>query len=134
MIRLVPYLAALQWIGGIILASSAADRAHDFRHQGAWPRAMARIAVSLFVLAALLMVLTAPFLARFVGRLVPAFTDPAPWRLSVFLTLCQAGWILVLFSMGWTGLLTLVSRKRAARAEFERRRERAQGRTDKDHR
>ena len=95
---------------------------------------MARIAVALFVLAALLMAFSAPFLARFVGRLVPAFTDPAPWRLSVFLTLCQAGWILVLFSMGWTGLLALVSRKRAARAEFERRRERAQGRTDKDHR
>jgi len=134
MIRLVPYLAVLQWIGGIILASGAADRAHDFRHQGAWPRAMARMALALFVLAAVLMALTAPFLSRLVGRLVPAFTDPVPWRLSAFLTLCQAGWILLLVSMGWTGLLALVSRKRAARAEFERRRERAHGRTDQDHR
>jgi hypothetical protein len=132
MIRLVPYLAALQWIGGIILASSAADRAHEFRQQGAWPRAMARVAVALFVIAAVIMVLTAPFLARFIGRLVPAFADPAPWRLSAFLTLCQAGWILVLFSMGWTGLLGIVSRKRAARAELERRRERAHGRGDQD--
>ena len=132
MIRLVPYLAALQWIGGIILASSAADRAHEFRQQGAWPRAMARVAVALFVIAAVIMVLTAPFPARFVGRLVPAFADPAPWRLSAFLTLCQAGWILVLFSMGWTGLLGIVSRKRAARAELERRRERAHGRGDQD--
>jgi len=133
-IRFVPYLAVLQWIGGVILASNAADRAHDFRQQGAWPRAMARVAVALFVLAAVLMALAAPFLARFVGRLVPAFTDPAPWRLSAFLTLCQAGWILVLFSMGWTGLLALVSRKRAARAELERRRERAHGRPDQDRR
>jgi hypothetical protein len=132
MIRLVPYLAALQWIGGIILASSAADRAHEFRQQGAWPRAMARVAVALFVIAAVIMVLTAPFLARFIGRLVPAFADPTPWRLSAFLTLCQAGWILVLFSMGWTGLLGIVSRKRAARAELERRRERAHGRGDQD--
>lgn len=134
MIRFVPYLAVLQWIGGVILASNAADRAHDFRQQGAWPRALARVAVALFVLAAVLMALAAPFLARFVGRLVPAFTDPAPWRLSAFLTLCQAGWILVLFSMGWTGLLALVSRKRAARAELERRRERAHGRPDQDRR
>lgn len=132
MIRLVPYLAALQWIGGIILASSAADRAHEFRQQGAWPRAMARVAVALFVIAAVIMVLTAPFLARFIGRLVPAFADPTSWRLSAFLTLCQAGWILVLFSMGWTGLLGIVSRKRAARAELERRRERAHGRGDQD--
>lgn len=132
MIRLVPYLAALQWVGGIILASSAADRAHEFRQHGAWPRAMARVAVALFVIAAVSMVLTAPFLARFIGRLVPAFADPAPWRLSAFLTLCQAGWILVLFSMGWTGLLGIVSRKRAARAELERRRERAHGRGDQD--
>lgn len=134
MIRLVPYLAALQWIGGIILASSAADRAHEFRQQGAWPRAMARIAFSLFVIAAILIALTAPLLARFAARLVPAFADPAPWRLSVFLTLCQAGWILVLPSMGWTGLLGLVSRKRHARAELERRRERVRGRGDGDPR
>lgn len=134
MIRLVPYLAALQWIGGIILASSCVDRARDFRQQGAWPRAMARVAVLLFAIAAVIMALTAPFLARFVGRVVPAFDDPAPWRLSVFLTLCQAGWILVLLSMGWTGVLGLVSRKRAARAELERRRERAQGKGDRDPR
>lgn len=134
MIQLVPYLAVLQWIGGIILASSSIDRAHDFRRQGAWPRAMARVAILLFAVAAVIMALTAPYLTRVVGRLVPAFDDPAPWRLSVFLTLCQAGWILVLFSMGWTGLLGLVSRKRAARAELERRRERAQGRSDRDPR
>lgn len=134
MIRLVPYLAALQWIGGIILASSAADRAHDFRRRGAWPRAMARVACVLFAIAAIIIALTAPLLGRVVGRLVPAFDDPSPWRLSVFLTLCQAGWILVLISMGWTGLLGLVSRKRAARAELERRRERAQGRGDRDAR
>lgn len=134
MIRLVPYLAALQWIGGIILASSAGERAHEFRQQGAWPRAMARTAFALFVIAAVIMALTAPLLARFAARLVPAFTDPAPWRLSAFLTLCQAGWILVLISMGWTGLLGLVSRKRAARAELERRRERAQGHSDRDAR
>ncbi len=134
MIRLVPYLAALQWIGGIVLASSCVDRAHDFRQQGAWPRAMARVAFLLFAIAAVIMALTAPFLARIDGRVVPAIDDPAPWRLSVFLTLCQAGWILVLFSMGWTGLLGLVSRKRAARAELERRRARAQGKGDRDPR
>lgn len=130
MIRLVPYLAALQWIGGIVLASSAAGRARDFRQQGTWPRAIARIAFALFVIAAIIMALTAPLLARFIGGMVQAFADPTPWRLGVFLTLCQAGWILVLFSMGWTGVLGLVSRKREARAELERRRERAHGRGD----
>lgn len=134
MIGLVPYLAALQWIGGIVLASSAAGRAREFRQQGAWPRAMARIAFALFVIAAVTMALTAPLLTRFVGGFVQPFADPAPWRLGVFLTLCQAGWVLVLFSMGWTGVLGLVSRKRAARAELERRRERAHGRSDRDSR
>ena len=130
--RFVPYLAALQWVGGIVLASSAAARARQFREQGAWPRVMARTAFALFVIAAIIMALTAPAVARLVARVVPSFADPAPWRLGVFLTACQVGWILVLLSMGWTGLLGILSRKRHARAELERRRERAHGHTDRE--
>ncbi|HEX5180500.1 MAG TPA: hypothetical protein VFW04_14280 [Gemmatimonadaceae bacterium] len=132
--RLVPYLAALQWIGGLVLALSASGRAREFRQQGTWPRAMAKIALGLFVIAAVIVALSAPALAPIVARVVPAFDNPSPWRLAVFLTACQAGWILVLVSMGWTGLLGIVSRKRHARAELDRRRERAQGHTDHDTR
>jgi hypothetical protein len=95
---------------------------------------MAQTAVVLFVVAAVIIALTVPPVARIVGRAVPAFIAPAPWRLAVFLTACQVGWILLLLSMGWTGMLGIVSRKRFAREELERRRERAQGRTDDDAR
>ncbi len=134
MLRLVPYLAALQWIGGVILAASAAGRAREFRQRGAWPRVMAQTALGLFIVAAVIIALTVPVVARVVGRVLSAFAEPAPWRLSVFLTACQAGWILVLLSMGWTGMLGIVNRKRAAREELERRRERVKGQSDGDAR
>jgi len=132
MTRLVPYLATLQWVGGIVLASSATVRAREFREQGAWPRAMARTAFALFIVAAIIIALTAPSMARLLARSLPQFADPAPWRLALFLTACQAGWILVLLSMGWTGVLGILGRKRAARAELERRRERVRERGDRE--
>lgn len=132
MIRLVPYLAALQWIGGVILAASAAKRAREFRQRGAWPRIMAQTAIGLFIVAAIIIALTIAPVARVVGRVLPAFAEPAPWRLTVFLTACQAGWILLLLSMGWTGMLGIVNRKRAAREELDRRRERAKGPGDRN--
>lgn len=132
MIRLVPYLAALQWIGGVILAASAVGRAREFRERGAWARIMAQTAVGLFILAGIIIALTIPSVARVVARVLPAFGEPESWRLSVFLTACQAGWILVLLSMGWTGALGIVNRKRAAREELERRRERVKGPGDRD--
>lgn len=132
MIRLVPYLAALQWIGGVILAALAAARARDFRERGAWPRIMALTALGLFLVAGIIVALTIPSVGRVVGRVLPAFAAPGPWRLSVFLTTCQAGWILLLLSMAWTGILGMVSRKRAAREELDRRRERVRGPGDRD--
>jgi|SRR6185437_14034793 hypothetical protein len=132
MVRLVPYLAALQWIGGVILAASAVGRAREFRQRGAWPRIMAQTALGLFVLAGIIIALTIPSVARVVAGVLPAFAEPEPWRLSVFLTACQAGWILLLLSMGWTGMLGIVNRKRAAREELDRRRERVNVPGDRD--
>lgn len=128
--KLVPYLAALQWIGGVFLAASAVGRAREFRQRGVWARILAQTALALFIVAAVIIGLTLPPVARVVGQVVTAFVDPTTWRLSVFLTACQAGWILLLVSMGWTGMLGVVSRKRFAREELERRRERVKGPTD----
>lgn len=130
MIRLVPYLAALQWIGGVFLAASAVSRAREFRQRGVWPRILAQGAVVLFLVAAGIIVLTVPPIARVVGQFLAAFAEPAPWRLGVFLSVCQAGWILLLLSMGWTGLLGVVNRRRFAKEELERRKERVRGRGD----
>ena len=105
MIQLVPYLAALQWIGGVILAANAVGRAREFRQRGAWARIIAQTALGLFIVAGLIIALTIPSVARVVARVLSAFADPSPWRLTVFLTACQAGWILLLVSMGWTGML-----------------------------
>lgn len=125
--RAIPVLAALQWVGGIALAYTGARRAREFRGAGAWPFGISRIAAAVFVVAALLVGLTIPIIARWVAHALPVFADADRWRLGTFLQLSQVAWVLVVVAWAWNGVLGIIARKRVARAELARRRARVRG-------
>ena len=127
MSRAIPYLAALQWLVGIVLAYLAVGRARDFRRRGAWPLGFGRVALGAFVLGALLLASTSAPVAPFVSRAIPLFESADGWRMSAFLQVSQLGWGLVVVAMVWNGVLGTIDRKRAAREELARRRARVRG-------
>lgn len=128
--RAIPFLAALQWVGGIALAYAAVRRGHQLRPGGRWPSGVGRAAAAVFIVAAVLVILTLPGIAPWIARPLPVFADADRWRLGTFLQLSQVAWILVIVASAWNGVLGIMARKRIARAELARRRARVRGRHD----
>ena len=120
-------MAVLQWVGGLAMALAARRSARRFRGAAVWPLAMARAAALSFILSALFVLATMPALSRVLSHNTgpPAAAASAGWRLDVFLWGSQAGWVLVLLAMAGNVALGVAARRRAARAELARRKERA---------
>lgn len=125
--KALPYLAALQWLGGVLLAEATVRSTRRFGSAGRTPRGLARLALALFILATIALVVTLPFFAHTVASWLPPEASTPEWRLQALLAISQVAWIVLLVAMGWNGLLALVTRRRAARAELARRRERVTG-------
>lgn len=122
----LPYLAALQWLAGVLMAGVVIRHTRAHGERGAAPRLVARLGLALFVIAALGLVVGGPLLP---------LPSPLPdgeavraallSRIPVLLGFSEIAWVLVLTAVGWNAALSAITRRRAAGEELRRLQSRA---------
>jgi hypothetical protein len=124
-VSLVPVIGAIQWVVGVALALLAIDRARRYGHSGLPPRALALVAIAVFVVALIVLLLAATPVSRLVAPLFPSeFTTPQ-WRRQSLFQSSLVGWLLLIASALWNTVLGIRLRRRVAAAELRRRTDRA---------
>ncbi|HEU4643161.1 MAG TPA: hypothetical protein VFS44_11965 [Gemmatimonadaceae bacterium] len=119
--RVIPILAAAQWIVGLLVATVAVGRSRRFGRSGVAPRLLARVGIVIFVVAAVLVLLAATPVGHVVAGLLPPEPTGARWRTTAFLKWSLLAWGLVAVSSFWNWTLGVALRRRTAAAELGRR-------------
>lgn len=119
----LPFLAALQWAGGIIMGLVVLRSARRYGAAGAAPRVFCRLGLGLFALAALALLVgpAASLTSQPVGARVAAVAA----RLPLLLQLSQIAWIALIVAVAWSTALSVVTRKHVAETELRKRTARA---------
>ncbi|MGQ0715562.1 MAG: hypothetical protein ACT4PJ_17830 [Gemmatimonadaceae bacterium] len=119
---LLPILGGVQWISGLVLAVAALRRSRAYAGNGGrMARIAARLAIFLFILAALDLVLSASGAAVYVASYLPRDFDRETWHVRALLIVCGAGWLLLLVAASVNASLGVGERRRSAAEELRRR-------------
>jgi hypothetical protein len=119
---LLPVLGGIQWISGLVLAIAALRRARAYeRPGGLLARVTARIAIALFVVAALDLVLRATGASIYLANWLPPDFNRDTWHLRTLLIICAAAWLMLLVAGSVNASLGVGERRRSAAEELRRR-------------
>jgi hypothetical protein len=119
---LLPILGGIQWISGLVLAVAALRRAHAYeRRGGVLARTTARLAIVLFIVAALDVVLRASGASIHLANWLPADFNRDTWHLRALLMICGAAWLMLLIAASVNASLGVGERRRSAAEEIRRR-------------
>ncbi|HEX6536144.1 MAG TPA: hypothetical protein VF041_16215, partial [Gemmatimonadaceae bacterium] len=116
--RLTPILAAAQWIVGVLLALVAVGRSRRHARAGVAPRLLARLALLVFIAAAVVVLLASTTASRFVARWLPAELASSRWRLGAIAEPSLIAWALLALAGIWNWSLGVSLRRRTAAAEL----------------
>ena len=120
---LLPILGGIQWISGLVLAVAALRRARTYdRPGGLLARTSARLAILLFIVAALDLLLRASGLSARVANWLPADFNRDTWHVRALLIICGAAWLMLLIAASVNASLGVGERRRSAAEELRRRR------------
>ena len=120
----LPAAGAVQWMSGLILAVAVLRRGRLHGGAAFVPRALARIAVLLLVVAALDLVVALVAPRPFLQQNALDFLGTARWQIRTLLLLSAAAWMCILVAASWNGILGVGLRRRLAAAELSRRAQR----------
>ncbi len=119
---LLPILGGIQWISGLVLAVAALRRARTYdRPGGLLARTSARLAILLFIVAALDLLLRASGLSARVANWLPADFNRDTWHVRALLIICGAAWLMLLIAASVNASLGVGERRRSAAEELRRR-------------
>lgn len=119
---LLPVLGGIQWISGLVLAVAALRRARTYdRPGGLLARTSARLAILLFIVAALDLLLRASGLSARVANWLPADFNRDTWHVRALLIICGAAWLMLLIAASVNASLGVGERRRSAAEELRRR-------------
>ena len=119
---LLPILGGVQWISGLVLAVAALRRARAYgRRGGTLARLAARLAILLFIVAALDLVLRASGASVHIASYLPRDFDRDTWHVRALLMVCAAAWLLLLVAAAVNASLGVGERRRSAAEELRRR-------------
>ncbi|HEX7942668.1 MAG TPA: hypothetical protein VF488_12725 [Gemmatimonadaceae bacterium] len=118
---MIPILAAAQWIVGLLAAIIAVGRSRRYGRSGGAPRLLARIAMIIFVIAAVVVLVASTPARRLLAPLFPPEFTGESWRAAAFLKSSLPAWVLVVVSALWNWMLGVSLRRRRAAAELGRR-------------
>jgi len=122
---LVVIASLVQWVSGIVLAYVILARAAHHGSAGWGPRALARLAVILFLIGAIEIAFVLAGARTVSSRWLPPDFTAGHWQLVTLLLFSAAAWIAILAAAVWNGILGVKSRRRIAAAELRRRTDRA---------
>ena len=90
---LLPILGGVQWISGLVLSVAALRRARAFDGRGGFlARVSARVAIALFIVAALDLTLRASGASVYLASWLPSDFNRDTWHLRALLILCGGAW------------------------------------------
>jgi hypothetical protein len=119
---LLPILGGIQWISGLVLSVAALRRARAYdRHGGLLARVTARLAIALFIIAALDLILRASGAGIYLANWLPPDFNRDTWHLRALLILCAAAWLMLLVAASVNASLGVGERRRTAAEELRRR-------------
>ena len=119
---LLPILGGVQWISGLVLAVAALRRGRAYGAGGGTvARVAARLAILLFIVAALDLVLRASGASVHIANYLPQDFDRETWHVRALLMLCGAAWLLLLVAGSVNASLGVGERRRSAAEELRRR-------------
>jgi hypothetical protein len=119
---LLPVLGGIQWISGLVLAIAALRRARAYERRGGFlARVTARVAIALFIVAALDLVLRASGASISLANWLPPDFNRDTWHLRTLLIICAAGWLMLLVAGSVNASLGVGERRRSAAEELRRR-------------
>jgi len=119
---LLPILGGIQWISGLVLAIAALRRARAYERRGGFlARTTARLAIALFIIAALDLVLRATGASIYLANWLPSDFNRDIWHLRTLLIICAAAWLMLLIAASVNASLGVGERRRSAAEELRRR-------------
>ena len=119
---LLPILGGIQWISGLVLSVAALRRARAFDRRGGFlARVSARLAIALFIVAALDLILRASGASVYIANWLPADFNRDTWHLRALLIVCGAAWLMLLIAGSVNASLGVGERRRSAAEELRRR-------------
>ena len=105
-----------------MLAIAALRRARAYeRPGGLLARAAARIAIALYIVAALDLILRTSGAGLYLANWLPPDFDRDTWHLRTLLIICAAAWLMVLIAASMNAGLGVGERRRSAAEEIRRR-------------
>ena len=119
---LLPILGGIQWISGLVLSVAAlrVARVYD-RRAGLVARVSARLAIALFIVAALDLIFRASGAGIHLANWLPRDFNRDTWHLRTLLILCGAAWLMLLIAGSVNASLGVGERRRSAAEELRRR-------------
>jgi hypothetical protein len=119
---LLPILGGIQWIAGLVLAVAALRRARAYYGRGGLiARVSARLAIALFIIAALDLILRASGASIYIANWLPPDFNRDTWHLRALLMVCGAAWLMLLIAGSVNASLGVGERRRSAAEELRRR-------------
>jgi hypothetical protein len=119
---LLPILGGVQWISGLVLAVAALGRARAYGSGGGTvARVAARLAILLFIVAALDLLLRTSGASVYIANYLPEDFDRETWHVRALLIVCAAAWLLLLVAASVNASLGVGERRRSAAEELRRR-------------
>jgi hypothetical protein len=119
---LLPILGGIQWISGLVLSVAALRRARAYeRRGGLLARVTARLAIALFIIAALDLILRASGAGVYLANWLPPDFNKDTWHLRALLIVCAAAWLMLLVAASVNASLGVGERRRTAAEELRRR-------------
>lgn len=119
---LLPILGGIQWIAGLVLSVAALRRARSFEGRGGFlARVSARLAIALFIIAALDLVIRASGAGVYLADWLPADFNRDTWHLRALLIVCAAAWLMLLIAGSVNASLGVGERRKSAAEELRRR-------------
>jgi hypothetical protein len=119
---LLPILGGIQWISGLVLSVAALRRARAFDRRGGFvARTSARLAIALFITAALDLILRASGAGVYLANWLPPDFNRDTWHLRALLIVCAAAWLMLLIAGSVNASLGVGERRRSAAEELRRR-------------
>ena len=119
---LLPILGGIQWISGLVLAIAALRRARAYERRGGFlARVTARLAIALFIAAALDLVLRTTGASIYLANWLPPDFNRDIWHLRTLLIICGAAWLMLLIAASVNASLGVGERRRSAAEELRRR-------------
>ena len=119
---LLPILGGIQWIAGLVLSVAAHRSARAYEGRGGLiARVSARLAIALFIVAALDLVLRASGASIYIANWLPPDFNRDTWHLRALLMVCGAAWLMLLIAGSVNASLGVGERRRSAAEELRRR-------------